>query len=158
MRRREWAQAIATGTTIARQVEHPIGRRQKKKEGRNLNRRQNSTRRELTETVGSSWTIGFWFRNKHVLLNKGESNNIEGIENRKVCIFNREPFAKSSFVLDLSDGHVSGAFLLTKIKKKCGSGAILSFTFQGKFYVEIHLFTNFEPIESIKLNNMNDDV
>lgn len=58
----------------------------------------------------------FELRTNTFLRIKRESKNIESIENRKVCIFNRQPYAKSSFALDLSDRDVSGAFFLTKIK------------------------------------------
>lgn len=70
----------------------------------------------------------------------------------------REPYAKSSFALD-SD--FSEAFFLTKINKCMPEiyAMVLELFYlsrcKGEFnYVETHLFTIFETIESIK-NNTN---
>lgn len=71
-------------------------------------------------------------------------------------------FTRNVSVLDLYDSDVSKAIFLTK-KKICMpeiyamvSGNI-TFTLRGKAFVETHLFTIFETVESINKTHMKDD-
>lgn len=143
----------------ARQVKHPID--SQKREGHEF---KEEARWEQTRTAVLVELLVFDLRTNTFLLIKRESNNIENIENRKVCIFNRNPKAKSSFALELSARNISGTFLLTKIKNACQKlmqwfwNCSIFHNSWEILYVETHLFTIFETIESIKLNNMNDDV